>query len=164
MERPTRRSAIRRGLLALGGVVGLGAASDVGAATASSASLVLRAQHLQVHVGGQPATRLPASGEPAAAQGELVDEGGRRVGEVHVALMPVHGPGRASADAGTMEWHTFHLDGGTIIGSGSAGTAGGAFAIVGGTGSYAGARGTYTMVRGDALGTGTAEFVLRLTP
>jgi hypothetical protein len=164
VERPTRRSAIRRGLLAFGGVVGLGAASKVGAATASGGSLVLRAQHLQVHVGGQRATRMPASGEPAAAQGELEDERGRRVGEVHVALMPVHGPGRVSADAGTMEWHTFHLEGGTIIGSGSAGTEGGAFAIVGGTGRYAGARGTYTMVRGDGLGTGTAEFVLRLTP
>jgi hypothetical protein len=125
---------------------------------------VLRARHLQVHVGGLRVTRMPASGEPAAAQGELVDERGGRVGEVHVALMPVHGPGRVSADTGTMEWHTFLLDGGTIIGSGSAGTGGGAFAIVGGTGRYAGARGTYTMVRGGAFGTDSAEFVLRLAP
>lgn len=165
MVEPTRRTALRRGLLFLGGLVGVGAASKVGAAsTAVGGSLVLRAVHLQVHVGGQRATRVPTSGEPAAAEGELVDERGRRVGEVHVALMPVHGPGRASAESGTMEWHTFHLDGGTIIGSGSAGTEGGAFAILGGTGRYAGARGTYTMARGAALGTGQAEFVLRLTP
>jgi hypothetical protein len=103
---------------------------------------------------------MPASGEPAAAQGELVDERGWRVGEVHVAVMPVHGPGRVSPDAGTMEWHTFHLNGGTIIGSGSAGTESGSFAVVGGTGRFAGARGTYSLRR---LGPDTAEFVLQLT-
>jgi hypothetical protein len=168
MAEPTRRTALRRGLLFMGGLVGIGAASKLGAASgvgevsaAGGTSLVLRAQNLQVHVGGQRTARLPASGEPGAAHGDLVDPGGRRVGEVHVALMPVHGPGRASADAGTMEWHTFHLDGGTIIGSGSAGTEGGSFAVIGGTGAYAGARGTYTLRR---TGMDSAEFVLQLVP
>jgi hypothetical protein len=58
-----------------------------------------------------------------------------------------------------MEWHTFHLDGGTIVGSGTAGTEGGAFAVVGGTGSFANARGTYALRRPPE---GGAEFVLRL--
>jgi hypothetical protein len=172
---PTRRTALRRGLLFLGGLVGIGAATRVAStapaathaagdgATAVREVLSFCAQHLQVHVGGRRATRMPDSGEPAAAHAELVDAGGRRIGEIHVAVMPVHGPGMASADTGAMEWHTFHLDGGTIIGSGSAGTEGGAFAVVGGTGRFAGARGTYTLRRGGELGADAAEFVLQLS-
>jgi len=172
---PTRRTALRRGLLFLGGLVGIGAASRVAASSGAAAdaagrdtpsagggTLVLRAQHLQVHVGGRRATRMPDSGEPAAAHGDLVDENGRRMGELHVAVMPVHGPGLASAATGAMEWHTFLLEDGTILGSGTAGTEGGAFAIVGGTGRFAGARGTYTLRRG--VGTDEAEFLLRLEP
>lgn len=76
-----------------------------------------------------------------------------------MAAVPVFGPGRSAPDRGAMEWHTFHLDGGTIVGSGTAGTEGGAFAVVGGTGRFANARGTYALRRPAE---GGAEFVLRL--
>jgi hypothetical protein len=172
---PTRRTALRRGLLFVGGLVGIGAASRVvaspGAApdgtgrsrtAAGGGTLALRAQHLQVHAGGRRVTRMPDSGEPAAAHGDLVDAAGRRVGELHVAVMPIHGPGLVSAETGAMEWHTFHLEDGTILGSGTAGSEGGAFAIVGGTGRFAGARGAYTLRRG--VGTDEAEFLLSFEP
>jgi len=157
MERPTRRHALRRGLLALGGLAGVGAArvAGVGAPAAPPGRPRLTVLTLQ-------APDLPAGRPAAAARAELLDApGGRRVGEVHVAAVPVAGPGMSAPDVGVIEWHTFHLDGGTLIGSGSSGTERGAFAIVGGTGRFAGARGTYDLRRDANAGFG-AEFLLRL--
>jgi len=160
VERPSRRNALRRGLLAIGGVVGIGAARAAGGATivpGRTGTLRLVAPGLD----GPP----PSHGESAGSTGfvaELLDRpGGRRVGEVHVAAVPVFGPGRSAPDRGTMEWHTFHLAGGTVVGSGTAGTEGGAFVVVGGTGRFAGTRGTYDLRR---LAEGGADFFLRLEP
>jgi len=179
MDQPTRRNAIRRGALYLGGLVGLGAAaraaagapsrSVAGAPTAptgrGATTLQLVAPDLTAHAvrhapvqGQAPAAQL---GHASAARFGLLDDRGRAVGEVHVATMPVLGPGISSPDAGAMEWHTFHLPGGTILGNGSSGTEGGAFAVVGGTGRFAKARGTYELRR---LADGGAQFVLRLEP
>jgi len=159
-ERPTRRNAIRRGLLAAGGLVGLGAGARAAAGAsrsmleAPSATLTLFAPDLET-----PPAR---PGEGPAARFDLLDApAGRPAGEMHVAIMPVLGPGASSPDAGAMEWHTFRLRGGTILGAGSAGTEGGAFAVVGGTGRFANARGTYELRR---LAAGGAQFVLRLEP
>ena len=160
MERASRRNALRRGLLAIGGVVGIGAARAGGRAalaTGRTGTLRLVAPGLDGPGGSR--------GEPAGGTGsvaELLDrQGGRRVGEIHVAAVPVFGPGRSAPDRGSMEWHTFHLSGGTIVGSGTAGTEGGVFAVVGGTGRFAGSRGAYELRR---LAEGGAEFVLRLEP
>jgi hypothetical protein len=64
-----------------------------------------------------------------------------------------------------LEYHSFNLQKGTILGLGT-GTGGGEsmFAIVGGTGSYAGARGTYVahQLPRELGGDGTAEFRLTL--
>jgi hypothetical protein len=156
MERPTRRHALRRGLLAAGGLVGIGAARVAGA-SGRTGNLRLVAPHLD-----GPGRSHAAPGAQTASVADLFDRaGGRRVGEVHVAAVPVFGPGRSAPDRGAMEWHTFHLDGGTIVGSGTAGTEGGAFAVVGGTGRFANARGTYELRR---LADRGAEFVLRLEP
>jgi hypothetical protein len=166
MERPTRRNALKGGLAALAGLVGVGAASRVGRgdpapAAGRPATLRLHARDLVAFSGGRRVVRSPSEGETATARADLFDgPDGRRVGEVHVASLPVHGPGTAAPDVGAMEWHTFHLDGGTIIGTGSAGTERGAFAIVGGTGRFANARGTYDLTRDGAA----VEFVLRLSP
>jgi hypothetical protein len=108
-----------------------------------------------------PRPPLHSEGE-RAGRFDLCDApAGRRIGEVHVATVPVLGPGASSPHAGAMEWHTLHLPGGTILGSGSSGTEGGAFAVIGGTGRFANARGTYELRR---LPEGGAQFAIRLEP
>jgi len=163
MEERTRRNALQRGLVVLGGLVGLGAGAAAragrGVVTAEAppgASMTLQVRDLR------GPGRLPGRNEAATARADLFDPAGRRVGELHVASLPMTGPGVAAPDTGVMEWHTFHLDGGTIIGTGSAGTERGSFAVVGGTGRFANARGTYDLLRGGAMEDGAAEFVLRL--
>ncbi len=154
-ERPTRRNAIRRGLLAAGGLIGLGA----GARTAANRSVRVAGTTDITLYAPDLATPTARSGEAPAARSEVLDAPeGRPVGEVHVAVVPVLGPGASSSNADRMEWHTFHLQGGTILGAGSAGTEGGAFSVIGGTGRFANARGTYDLRRVP----GGAEFVLRL--
>ncbi|HEY7283373.1 MAG TPA: hypothetical protein VID47_17460 [Actinomycetota bacterium] len=157
MDRPTRRNAIRRGLLSLGGLVGLGATART--AGRGTGPLHLVAPDLLAHAVRQPA----GPGQASAARFGLLDDRGRAAGEVHVATVRVLGPGMSSTNAGAMEWHTFHLPGGTILGAGSSGTESGTFAVVGGTGRYANARGTYELRR-DVVGGEGAEFVLRLEP
>jgi hypothetical protein len=170
MDRPTRRNAIRRGLLSLGGLVGLGAGARAAAGaagravamTAPSGRGTITVTLVAPDVSVQRASRqVPDAAQASAGRSGLLDGRGRPAGELHVTTMPVLGPGASSPDAGAMEWHAFHLPGGTILGAGSAGTDGGAFAVVGGTGRYAGARGTYEMRR---LATGGAQFALRLEP
>jgi hypothetical protein len=164
MEQPTRRNALRRGLVALGGLAGVGVAGRAAAGavvrtTGTGTTMSFTAPHLPGSTGGAWSRR--AGGETSAARADLFARG-RRIGEVHVATVPVLGPGLSAPDTGSMEWHTFHLEGGTIIGSGTAGTERGSFAILGGTGRFANARGTYELSR--AAGGPGAEFFLRLQP
>lgn len=159
-EEPTRRSAIRRGLLLAGGLVGLGAGAR-GAVRAGRSVRVTRTAGLTLYAPDLAAPGARRQDGPAGRFDLLSAPAGRRVGEVHVATMPVLGPGASSPDAGAMEWHTLHLPEGTIVGAGSTGTEGGAFAVVGGTGRFANARGTYELKR---LADGGAQFVLRLEP
>jgi hypothetical protein len=150
METSSRRNALRQGLLALGGLVGLGGAAR--AAGPRGARLVLYALDLDAGVGR-------ARGARSASSARLLDApDGSPVGEIHVSSVALTGPGTGSADAGAMEWHTFRLAGGTIVGGGTAGSQRGEFAILGGTGRFANARGTYSLRRdpGSAV-----EFDLR---
>jgi hypothetical protein len=164
MRRSTRRNALQRGLLFVGGLVGLGAAARTTSLPTRGSSLVLYARDLDAYAGGRRASGMPARGEQTTSRARLFDgPSGHSVGELHVASVALRGPGAGSADAGAMEWHTFHLPGGTIIGSGTAGSERGEFAILGGTGRYANARGIYTLRRGE-LGESDAEFVLRFEP
>jgi hypothetical protein len=141
--------------------VGLGAGARAGAAAAGRSERATRGGGLTLYAPDLTAPGARRPDDPAGRFDLLNAPAGRPVGEVHVATMPVLGPGASSPDAGAMEWHTFHLRGGTILGAGSAGTEGGAFAVVGGTGRFANARGTYELRR---LADGGAQFVLRLEP
>ena len=71
--------------------------------------------------------------------------------------------GPVAAD-GSMELHTFRLEGGTILGIGSTIAGESIFSIAGGTGRYAGSRGTYIAQQRlrELGGDGTAEFTIDL--
>ncbi|MGH9278259.1 MAG: hypothetical protein ACRD12_09140, partial [Acidimicrobiales bacterium] len=113
--------------------------------------------------------QLPDRGHRLLGQGEHVDApDGVRVGEFYATAFGLDSAGRAGPDGqATLELHTFNLDGGSIIGTGTARAALDAtdtFAIVGGTGRYVGARGSYTAVQQphELGGDGTATFTLTL--
>jgi hypothetical protein len=163
MSPATRRGALGRGLLVLGGLVGLGAASA--AAHPEDGSLVLYARIVDDGVRGQRPGALPHRGDRLTLRAELLDDpDGDPVGELHGAGFALNGPG-AHAETERLELHTFRLRDGTIVGSGTSGPLAGEFAILGGTGRYAGARGTYRVRhdRRELGGDGTAEFHLTLT-
>jgi hypothetical protein len=164
MSPTTRRSALGRGLLFLGGLVGVGAAK-AGAAPGRR-SLVLYARNVDGVSQGHRASEVPHRGDRLTVRGELLDRpDGDPVGELHGAAFALRGPDASASDAARLELHTFALRDGRIIGSGTAGLLDGEFAILGGTGRYAGARGTYVArhSRRELGGDGTAEFRLTLT-
>ena len=160
MSPATRRGALARGLLALGGLVGLGA-SEASAARGSE-SLVLYGREV---VGDSNGGAVPMRGDRLTLRGELVDRYGRVAGELHGAVVTLRGPGADASETERLELHTFKLGDGTIIGSGTSGALEGEFAILGGTGRYAGARGTYSARhnRSEHGRDGTAEFRFTLT-
>jgi hypothetical protein len=162
----TRRTAVSRALMALAGVAGIGAAGAGGAKLvppSEPSALVLRGRNWRT-VEGRPG-ELPMEGERISVRGELIDEiQGEPIGEFYAAGFAIGG-GSHPAHGERLELHTFKLQDGTIIGSGTAGQLEGTFAILGGTGSYASARGTYVARQRhqDFGGDGSAEFVLKLT-
>jgi hypothetical protein len=161
----TRRSVLKRGLAFVGGLVGLGAAGEASARPArpGTGTLVLYVRNMDSYSESRRSNRPAARGQRLTGHGELLDRpDGKSVGEVFVTTISLHGPGASSADADRLEWHTFRLRGGTIIGSGTSGSVEGQFAVLGGTGRYAGARGTYVARRGEHGGDATAEFVMDL--
>ena len=110
---------------------------------------------------------MPAKGERLTGYGELLDRpGGTKVGEFFSTLFALDSPfGLTPMGATGLEYHSFNLSDGTILGLGTgAGDGESTFAIVGGTGRYAGARGTYIAHQRprELGGNGTAEFRLTL--
>lgn len=162
----TRRTAVSRALMALAGVAGIGAAGAGGAKLVTPSepgALILRGRNWRT-VEGRLGD-LPTEGERISVRGELIDEtAGKPIGEFYAAGFAIGG-GSHPAHGERLELHTFKLQDGTIIGSGTAGQLEGVFAILGGTGRYAGARGTYVARQRhqDFGGDGSAEFELKLT-
>ena len=110
------------------------------------------------------ARRGPVKGERFTAYAELLDSpSGKRVGHFTAAFFALDSP--FADHGGSLELHTFTLDGGSINGLGTA-TAGAdaEFAVIGGTGRYAGVHGTYlTRIDPRELGgAGAAEFTFTL--
>jgi hypothetical protein len=166
---PSRRGFLRRGLVLAVGALGLGAgrASASAGVTLPHQVLTFHGRHFHLHAPNRRAGAVPVKGERLTAYGELLDRpGGKKVGEFASALFALGSPfGVAAASATSLEFHTFTLDGGTIIGLGSAAAHGDSvYAIVGGTGRYAAARGTYVAHQRprELGGNGTAEFRLTL--
>jgi hypothetical protein len=165
----TRGGALKRLLLVAGGAVGVGVAGDrilagehdaapaVAAPSRSTArTLVLHGRDWRFASPNTQPGELPSLSDAGVPLGRLVDHDGRELGRFRAASLPTL--------AGALELHTFDLDGGTILGIGSAGIHDKPFAIVGGTGRYAGASGTYVAKQSprELGGDGTAEFTLTL--
>ena len=165
MSATTRRSALGRALLGLGGLVGLGAAGEA-SARSSPETVVLYARDVVADTPDGRAGAVPMRGDRLTLRGELRHRpDGGAVGELHGASFALRGPGTHASNTERLELHTFTLRDGTIIGSGTSGALEGEFAILGGTGRYAGARGTYAarQSRHELGGDGTAEFRFQLT-
>jgi len=173
IKAPTRRSLLQRGGLAMAGVVGLGLARagaqgrDTALPRRDGGSLTLYGRQFR-RLSSRRTGEIESQGDRLLMCGELLDRpDGRKVGEFYSACFCPHAPfGVGPHAASTVEFHTFNLDDGTLIGAGSTRPAGteSVFAIVGGTGRYQGARGSYIAYQapGDLGGDGTAEFALTI--
>lgn len=166
----SRRSLLGRGLVGLAAAVGIGAGAGVtaartsGGAESGSRTIRLDGRGWTLTTPGRRLGERIAPGDRSTVHGQLLD-GGRVVGSfLGSRVAAPSASGGLEADA-SLELHTFTLDGGTILGMGSALPGAGVFAIVGGSGKYANARGTYTAEQQafELGGDGSATFVLTLT-
>jgi len=172
LHRAKRRSILKSGALVLAGAMsfaGLSKESAVDAATGDGGggtTLTLYGRQWQMSVGDRPGAAVPTHGDRMAMYGEFLDaEGGRKVGEFYATCFCVDSPfGANPFAAANVEMHTLNLEGGSIIGMGSAGATENEYAIVGGTGRFLGARGSYVARQRpwELGGDGTAEFVITL--
>ncbi len=166
----SRRGLLGRGLVLLAGVVGIGAgagatklATPDADETSGRVQLYGRNWLLQTPA-RKPGERL-VPGEQGTVHGELVDARGKTVGQFYGSRVAIQSglAGPVEAD-GSMELHTFRLEGGTILGIGSMIAGESIFSVAGGTGRYAGSRGTYVAQQRlrELGGDGTAEFTIDL--
>jgi hypothetical protein len=168
-----RRNILKSGALVLAGAMGLGGVSRsivAGAASAEgsgSTVFTLYGRQWQLYAADHRSGTVPVKGDRVAMYGEFLDAmGGRKVGEFYASCFCVDSPFGASPFAATnVEMHTLNLEGGTLIGMGSASAGENQYAIVGGTGRFLGARGSYIARQWpwELGGDGTAEFVVTLT-
>ncbi|MDQ6601964.1 MAG: dirigent protein [Chloroflexota bacterium] len=167
-----RRSILKSGALMLAGAMGL---SGVGKETVGQAAtvdgggstvLTLYGRQWQIYAADRRPGTVPVKGDRVAMYGEFLDDvGGRKVGEFYATCFCVDSPfGANPFSAANVEMHTLNLEGGTIIGMGSASAGENHYAIVGGTGRFLGARGSYVAQQHpwELGGDGTAEFVITL--
>lgn len=167
-----RRNILKSGALVLAGAIGLGGISRERVAEAASADggggtvLTLYGRQWQMYAAERRPGTVPVKGDRVAMYGEFLDaEGGRKVGEFYASCFCVDSPfGAGPFSAANVEMHTLNLEGGTIIGMGSASAGENRYAIVGGTGRFLGARGSYVARQRpwELGGDGTAEFVITL--
>jgi hypothetical protein len=171
-----RRSILKRGLLVLGGALGLGSVHRVSVAQAqpaggradepASTTLTLYGRDWHMFAPDLRRGVVPEKGDRVATYGELVaDQAGEKVGEFYASCVVVNSPfGIGPLAAASLEMHTFNLADGTISGMGTALAGESVFAIIGGTGRYLGARGSYVAHQQpvELGGDGTARFHLTL--
>jgi hypothetical protein len=169
-----RRGLLKRCLAALGGGLGVGLLAKETASRelpksnpSGSVSLKLYGRSWHLYGDGHRIGESPRTGERLTAYGELLDPTiSEPAGEFHAAILGTASPSDAGNFAtGTLEYHTFKLAEGTLIGMGAAAPGEGVFAVVGGTGRYSGASGSYTAQQRpyDLGGDGSAEFTFNLT-
>ena len=156
-----RRGVLGRLLLLTAGAVGAGGAAGVASSEARTSPAKARApRKLTVYAAnlrvGPVASRerQPAAPAPSVPFGDLLNARGKRIGSFQGVALSGHG--------GEMHLHTFDLGDGMILGLGSGGLEGSAYAIVGGTGRYAGATGAYAIRPANGLPGRSAEFTFTL--
>jgi hypothetical protein len=115
---------------------------------------------------GMTRGQLPTPGAQLAVTGELIDQGGRKLGEFYATSVFMGAPhGAGDTAASYAETHHFNLLDGTLLGSGTWHVNGSSrFVILGGTGRYAGATGAYEAVQRplELGGDGSAAFNFNL--
>jgi hypothetical protein len=168
-----RRRLLQRALVLAGGGLGLGLLTrgepTLAAAVPRPASpggqpstLTLRGRTWHQYGPNHRPGEAPRVGDRRSTFGELLGaKSDTAIGEFHAAAMGTGSPFLSGPfAAGSIEFHTFNLPDGNILGMGS--TAGGnsTFAIIGGTGRYLGVSGSYVARQHpfDLGGDGTAEF------
>jgi hypothetical protein len=164
----SRRGLLGRGLVLLAGTLGLGVgagATKLATDGADENRIRLQGRNWMLQTPNRrPGERLVA-GERGTIYGDLVDPTGKAVGQFYGSRMAVQSSigGPMEVD-GSLELHTFRLEGGTLLGIGSMIAGESIFAIAGGTGRYAGSSGTYVAEQRirELGGDGTAEFIIDL--
>ena len=165
-----KRLALRRGIAAVAGLVGIGAAVRAASERPAMAQVgtpqVFRLTGSDWHVRSTdfPRGARPDGGDQLSMYGVVNDERGTKLGEFHSAAFVMD---TSFGHAGTnVEVHTFNLAAGTLVGIGMASAERNVYAVVGGTGRYAGARGSYlaTLRPLEFGGDGTATFDVTLVP
>ena len=171
----SRRTALRNGLLLIGGAVGLGggavearALTRDGAATtaAKPEKLELTGRGWVLSTPDRAAGELVQPGDRSTITGTILDAKSKHVLGQFYGVRTAYSSGKLPfdvADAST-ELHTFTLEDGSILGMGSVIGGASMFSVVGGTGRYAGKRGTYVAEQRlrELGGDGTASFVINL--
>ena len=165
----SRRGLLGRGLVLLAGAVGLGAgagATKLATRDDDASRIRLQGRNWILQTPDRrPGERL-VSGERGTVYGELLDLGGKQVGQFYGSRVAAQSsPGGPVGADSSLELHTFRLEGGTLLGIGSMIAGESIFAIAGGTGRYAGSRGTYVAEQRlrELGGDGTAEFTIDLS-
>ena len=169
--RATRRTVLRSGLLALGGLAGLmGVAGLAGraksgpvVAPAANSTLTVYGTGWRLAAPGLRRGDLPRRGDIVSVTGVLrTGPAAEPVGDFFATVMHLDGTaGHGPYAFAQQETHTFRLSGGTILGMGTNTIDGeSVFAIVGGTGRFSGVTGSYVGRQSplDVGGDGTAEF------
>jgi hypothetical protein len=169
-----RRRLLQRALVLAGGGLGLGLLSRTESTQAAGAlprsvpsrgqprTLTLRGRSWHQYGPNHRSGEAPRVSERLTTFGELLGaDGATAIGEFHAATLGTGSPFLSgSFAAGSLEWHTFNLPDGNILGMGCSAGGNTTFAIIGGTGRYLGASGSYVARQHpfDLGGDGTAEF------
>lgn len=172
-----RRRLLGRGLALVAGAIGLGLTDRSSRAEAagrtpriegaSGRTMRLYGRSWRLYGDGHRHGQAPVAGEQLIASGELLaSPNGAVAGEFQAVRFATAAPFASGRFAsGSVEFHTFGLPDGTIMGMGVAAGASATFAIVGGTGRYAGAAGVYVarQAPADLGGDGSADFTFTFT-
>lgn len=173
----SRRTVLRRGLLAIGalaGVVGLAGVAEkarsgelLAANPAGVETLKLYGSNWHLAAPDLRRGELPRRGDQVSVSGSLSHaQGDAETGTFFASVVHLDSAGgHGSYSSAQLETHTFQLPGGTLVGMGTTtGSGENAFAIVGGTGRYLGATGSYISKQSplETGGDGTAEFILSI--
>ena len=161
-----RREALRRAMILLAGVFGVGLAKapmaigESGSAkTPYPARLLLFGEDWRLDSASAQAGAPLTSGERGTVYGTLTEgPGGQPVGEFQGASF--FGESPLSALGASVELHTFKLGDDVIFGVGNSGDVSGVFAVIGGSGRFIGVRGSYVAEQSpfESGGDGTARF------